>query len=264
MKLFVFDVDGTLVTWNGKFRKRTINALNQILSHGDALAIASGRPLLGITQYLDKLIDGKKFAITANGAATFNYDGKLLDNCGMKFIDYKNFFNKYGYLIKERKASIYGYSLTDIIYSKMTKTTFMESVCNNWCKLRNVKKKPLKDEDPILKIMIAIESDQIKDITFEEEKEMFNAVDSSSYYHEFVNKKTDKSRGVEAVMKSLNLKPDDCYCFGDEMNDFQMIKKYHGVAMGNSNPKVLKVAKETTLDVKDDGVAYYLENYYKN
>ena len=47
----------------------------------------------------------------------------------------------------------------------------------------------------------------------------------------------------------------------DEMNDYEMIRDCHGVAMGNGNEKVKEIAKFVTLSNEEDGIAYYLNNY---
>ena len=101
MKLFVFDVDGTLVGISQRLRKKTIEALNSILDNGDAIAIASGRNFSGIKKYLEKLHDGKKFLIVANGAALYDYEG---NNIYSLCVDDKVLFdirNSLSYLINE-------------------------------------------------------------------------------------------------------------------------------------------------------------------
>ncbi|MFA6666853.1 MAG: HAD-IIB family hydrolase [Bacilli bacterium] len=263
MKLFVFDVDGTLVTWTGILRKKTISSINKRLKNGDAVAIASGRPYIGIKKYLDCFCEGKKFAIAANGGATYDYIGNVIDTCALTYKDFYEMNKKYADVIKSKKGSIYCYTLDSVGYFRMTHNTLMESKCNNGIPLIDLNKVHLKDDDVILKIMIAAKKENIEDIDFSYEKNKYHWVDSSSFYHEYVNKDADKARGVETLRKYLNLKNEDCYCFGDEMNDYLMVKNYDGVAMGNANEKVKKVAKFVTKDVKNDGVSFALENYIK-
>ena len=69
--------------------------------------------------------------------------------------------------------------------------------------------------------------------------------------------------GLIVLLFTINLNKEDCYCFGDEMNDYLMVKNFDGVAMGNANEKVKHVAKFVTKDVKEDGVSFALENYIK-
>lgn len=260
MKLFVFDVDGTLVHYRCKVAKETIDAINNRLRNGDIVAIASGRPFLGIKKYLDLFCDGKKYIIASNGAATYDNNKKLLDIKPIKYKDYVNFYEKYSYLIDKYNASIYCYTLDSVGYFKMTYNTKYESICNGNIRLQNLKKEPLKESDPLLKIMLACDPKYIRKLDFKEEMKNMTKVNSSDTYHEFVNKKTDKSVGVEFLRKKFKLKKEDCYCFGDQMNDYLMIKNYHGVAMGNSVKEVIKVAKIVTKSDKEKGVAYALNN----
>ncbi len=263
MKLFVFDVDGTLVTKRGILRKKTISELNKILDRGDALAIASGRPFVGITKFLDLLHNGNKFVIAANGAATYKYTGEVLDVVSLTYKDFVEFNNKHSIEVKKYGGSIYCYTLKKVGYFYKTRNTINESLCNNHIELQNFNKFPLKSEEPILKIMVAMNEKDFLSLDFDEEKNKFHFVDSSDYYHEFVNKNADKVRGVDTLVKLLNIKEDDCYCFGDQMNDYEMIKKYKGVAMRNSIDSIKNIAKILTKDVKDDGVSFALKNLIK-
>ncbi len=263
MKLFVFDVDGTLVSSSERLRKRTISNLNKILDKGDAIAIASGRPYIGIKKFLDLLHDGNKFVIGANGAGTYNYQGEILDSVSLTYKDFIDFNNKYGKEVMQCKGSIYCYTLDKVGYFYKTRTVINESLCNNNIPLQDFNIEPLNDDDRILKIMVAMHKKDFEKIGFKEEQSKYHFVDSSEIYHEFVNKETDKARGVATLVKFLNIKDEDCYCFGDEMNDFEMIKNYNGVAMGNAVAKVKEVAKIITKDCKDDGVSYALEELIK-
>ncbi len=263
MKLFVFDVDGTLVTSTGRLRKRTINNLNKILDNGDAVAIASGRPYIGIKKFLDLLHEGNKFAISANGAATYNYEGVLLDSVSLVYKDFYEFNKKYEKQVRKFKGSIYCYTIDKVGFFYKTRNTVMESICNNNIELQDFNKEPLKDDDIILKIMVSMHEKDFDEIGFKQEKIKYHFVNSSEIYHEFVNKDTDKIRGVKTIQNLFKINSNDCYCFGDEMNDYEMVKEFNGVAMGNAIAKIKNVAKIVTRSVKDDGVSYALEELIK-
>jgi Cof subfamily protein (haloacid dehalogenase superfamily) len=261
MKLFAFDVDATLVDEDYVLKESTIESINSRLRNGDIVAIASGRPFLGIVQYLNRFCEGKKFVIASNGAATYDMDGNVLDIEPVYYKDFVEFQKKYGYLIDKYDASIDCYTLKEVGYFRLTYNVELESTCNGNTPLRDFNLNPMKDDEPLLKMMLACHAKDLERVDFDEVNHKFNHVDSSEFYHEFVNKKTDKSRGVEVLRKLFNLKNEDCYTFGDEMNDYLMIKKFNGVAMGNAVKEVKAVAHFVTLDIKHDGVSYAIKNY---
>ena len=264
MKLLVFDVDGTLIpNENDLLDDETIKILNKRLEDGDIIAIASGRPYLGIKKYLDQLTNGKKFIIGANGAVVYDYDGNILHFKGLKIKDYNIFYKKYHKLLEDRGCSVYCYTMNKVGYYKLSKVIETESSFNGDLGLVNFNELKFDDDDNILKIMIAGEIEKIEDIDFSYEKDLYHYVDSNDYYHEFVNKKTDKAEGVNFLINYLNINRNDCYCFGDGMNDYEMIKRFNGIAMSNAREEVKSVSKFITLSVNEHGVNYALQNYIK-
>ncbi len=263
MKLFVFDVDGTLVGISQRLRKKTIEALNSILDNGDAIAIASGRNFSGIKKYLEKLHDGKKFLIVANGAALYDYEG---NNIYSLCVDDKVLFdirNSLSYLINEKKASIYCYVENDLGYFEYTRWIINEKVANR-ISTRNLNKNPLTINDKIFKIMIAGGKEVSAQINLEEDIINNNhVVRSNAFFIEIVNKNADKSYGVSKLMEYLGIDKSDVYTFGDAGNDYLMIKNFNGIAMGNATDEIKKVAKYTTKSVLENGVAYAINNIVK-
>ncbi len=263
MKLFVFEVDGTLVGISQRLRKKTIESLNMILDNGNAIAIASGRNFSGIKKYLEKLHDGKKFLIIANGAALYDYDGNNIYTLG---IDDKVLFDirsALSNLISEKKASIYCYVENDLGYFEYTRWIINEKVANR-INIRNLNKNPLTLDDKIFKIMIASSKEVSAQINLKEDIINNNhVVRSNAFFIEIVNKEADKSYGVYKLMEHLGINKNDVYTFGDAGNDYLMIKKFNGIAMGNATDEIKKVAKYTTKSVLENGVAYAINDIIK-
>jgi cof-like hydrolase len=66
----------------------------------------------------------------------------------------------------------------------------------------------------------------------------------------------DKSRGAEATMHHFGYDMSQCLCIGDDHNDIEMISNAGiGVAMGNAQNAVKRVADYVTDDIDDDGFA---------
>lgn len=74
-----------------------------------------------------------------------------------------------------------------------------------------------------------------------------------------------KDTGLDVLRKAYDIKRDDIYTFGDEMNDFEMIGyATHGVVMKNGNPELKAIADDMTdYTNEEDGLARYLEKLLK-
>ena len=69
----------------------------------------------------------------------------------------------------------------------------------------------------------------------------------------------NKGVGAKRVMEYLDIDIENSYCFGDGINDLEMLQAVgHPVIMANSDPKIMNYGFEKTLDVLDDGVYHYL------
>ena len=89
----------------------------------------------------------------------------------------------------------------------------------------------------------------------------YRGVQSTPILFEFLNPELSKSKGIEKMCQELNLSTDCILTFGDELNDYEMIRDYIGVAMANANPKIKDIAQYTTTSNNEDGIAVFLENY---
>ncbi|MGM9873378.1 MAG: Cof-type HAD-IIB family hydrolase [Bacilli bacterium] len=269
MKLFVFDVDGTLLKdFSLDMSKDTIDSLNDILKHGNAIAIASGRPYVGIKKFLDKLVDGHKFCICANGTEVTDMNGNTLYINSFTAQEYYDFIDRHNKLLEHPDTNIYIYSHRHIAYFKGGFWIDMESKCNDNLPKFDLNKHRFAPDHNILKIMIASNENESSRIEKEEitdyEKEHFSIVRSAKYFIEFIKKGADKSAGVSFLKQYLNIENnDDVYTFGDGGNDILMVKNFNGIAMGNAIKEVKENAKFITKDCSEDGVSYAIRNYCK-
>lgn len=69
----------------------------------------------------------------------------------------------------------------------------------------------------------------------------------------------NKGVGAKRVMEHLGIKLEDSYCFGDGINDLEMLQAVgHPVIMANADPKIKGYGFEETYDVLQDGFYRYL------
>ncbi|MGX1374083.1 Cof subfamily protein (haloacid dehalogenase superfamily) [Priestia megaterium] len=77
---------------------------------------------------------------------------------------------------------------------------------------------------------------------------------------EIVKKGLNKAVGLERVANHYQIPRERIIAFGDEDNDFEMIKfAGHGIAMENGINELKQLAREVTKSNENDGIAYYLE-----
>lgn len=263
MELFVFDIDGTLVSDFGEITKPVIEAINQLLERGDAVAIASGRCYSGVKHYLDCLVDSpNKYALGSNGAVVSRGDGKVLAKNPLKYSDFLYIAQKYG------KGITVPYFYKDNwlgTFKPKEKVVKMEITYNHMDGIIDLNKTPLKDDDEVDKALIAafpLHSIWIEKHLDPADKEKYNICRSSDIFLEFMRKGVDKATGIGELITLIGLTPDHVHTFGDSMNDEQMIKEFDGTAMGNALEPIKKVAKRITKPVKEDGIAFALKTWF--
>ena len=71
-----------------------------------------------------------------------------------------------------------------------------------------------------------------------------------------------KATGIRRVVELLGEDMKDTWCFGDSINDVEMMKACgHSIAMGNGGKEVKEAADYVTADHNHDGIAEALEYY---
>ncbi|THF83478.1 Cof-type HAD-IIB family hydrolase [Cohnella fermenti] len=69
-----------------------------------------------------------------------------------------------------------------------------------------------------------------------------------------------KAEGIQALLDSLGIKPEEAIAFGDGLNDKEMLQLVGlGIAMGNSHKELLPYADYVTTNVDEGGVKNGLE-----
>lgn len=71
-----------------------------------------------------------------------------------------------------------------------------------------------------------------------------------------------KGNSIQKVLDYLKMSSEDAYCFGDEINDMEMMQAVkHSVCMGSGNDEVKKIAETVCEDVLDDGFYWQLVRF---
>ena len=79
---------------------------------------------------------------------------------------------------------------------------------------------------------------------------------------ELIPKGFSKAEGIRMILDKLGMSKENTYGFGDSMNDYEMLEYVqYGIAMGNSDERLLSVASYVTDTIENDGIYKALEKY---
>lgn len=284
MKLFITDLDGTLLDDCQKISFENVQALQEIQSKGIEVVPCTGRSFLDATNLLNNANLYPNYIISSNGAMIHKANGEKLTaypidkSEARKVLEYMD-KNKFPYSVFTE----------DIIFQKDDNLTRLKNDYQN-TKILN---SSLADMG--LKTLSQLFTADYKDIIrvsdYEEilssDKELFyiagNSFNqerldtgikdlsliktlniSSSAFHNFdaTNIYASKGQAVEFLANYLNISLNETVAVGDNYNDISMLEKVkYSIAMGNANESVKNICRYTTLNNSENGVAYAIKKY---
>ena len=236
-KLIAIDMDGTLLREDKTVSERTKSAIKAAKERGVQVVIATGRPIDGVTRYLEELdmYGEDNYVLTYNGGLVLKTKGRqVISQIALTGAD----------LHTEVEANINGIRININDYSN------------------------IEDDHSIIKVMMIDEPDVLQKAIDNLPKEVYDkytVVRSAPYFLEFLNKAVNKGTGVELLAKHLNIKQEEIMTFGDAGNDLDMIVYAGmGVAMENAFEEVKEAANYITDSNENDGVAKAIEKFVLN
>lgn len=273
MKIFAFDLDGTLLMDNNLVNEYTNNMLQKLAQQGHIIAIATGRGLQKVKPIL-KNFKAMHYAVCSNGAVIYDIKNdryKVLNNLNVNYIDYLfELQNKYGWPLTIDSPQ------ADFTTVKGDKGCFpswvfetaktMDGNLSRFESQKNVKKYFESNPGEIAKYAFRVKEEDALWL-FNEAKSKIN--DAKIYitnrvYIDINPTGTSKYLGIEAIIKSLNLDNHSLVSFGDSDNDLEMIQNaYIGVAMGNATDNAKNAADIVIGDNNSDSIGKFLESFHE-
>ncbi|WPC37735.1 Cof-type HAD-IIB family hydrolase [Brachyspira hyodysenteriae] len=260
IKAVFFDIDGTLVSFNThKISDSSKEAIKILRDKGIKVFIASGRALYQIDN-----LDGLEFDgyITINGGSCFINDNGSYKEIYRVALDKNDLFSLIAYLNKDKfpctvvtSDNVFINYTDDIIVHLYTMANvkipqaidFNDYVINNY--------------DKILQLNIFVDENKEKYLM----DNVLKNSKSSRWHFSFadVNSKySGKEVGIDKIIEYYGIDLSETMAFGDGGNDMGMIEHAAiGVAMGNANESVKKIANYITDDVDNDGVYKALKHF---
>lgn len=209
MKLLVSDFDGTFDSRNSKSAiDKNIEAIKRFRDQGNIFAIATGRHYESIRKKIEKYQIPYDYLVCADGISTFDSDDKLL---GFFPIHIET-------LIK--------------IMEKLYELEFIKNI-----ELINMYGNQTENYQDVCEIYIEVSFRNITDL-----KRFRKTLRELSTFRIFnimrIKEIVDKTNGIEIIQAKKGIDRTKIYTVGNEINDYQMLKRYNGYKMPLSNPMI--------------------------
>jgi len=259
-KMFVIDLDGTLLNQYAKLSEKTIEYI-QTIKNDHYIIINTGRPYYTCHMFYTQLGLDTPF-ISDNGgtiwhnldeSVSFGIDYHIINQLGKKFDQIiKSAFFVHG---KDVYAYNYNKRLLDIFYVYIPEET--------------VKKVELVDlKVNAVGFVMVLDNKSVTEFEDYVKNELKDAVgirfwgaDAKQGIYELYAKDVSKMSAITYLQKMYNVSDDNVYSFGDGINDQEMIVGVkNSVAMKNASALIRSLAKSVTDHPHhDDGVVRHIE-----
>lgn len=266
-KLVALDMDGTLLTSQKTVSPRTKQAIQAARDNGVHVVLASGRPLEGMTRYLDEL------GMTEDHDYVLSYNASLVQRVASKEVirkqimtgrDAKNIAS----LAHDLGTFIHAFTPErGLITPENNPYTEHESEING-VETTVVDFAELADDEEVIKVMMVADPDILSRAIAQLPEALYSnytVVQSAPFFLEIMNPNSNKGTGVAMLAEHLGLDASQVICMGDAGNDHHMIEYAGlGVAMGNATDETKAIASHITLSNDEDGVAAVIEQFILN
>lgn len=280
MKLFVTDLDGTLLNSNHELTPKSIATLKRAMAQGIKVCIASGRShgdILSLIQGHDL----HPYIISSNGASAFDTNGEKIHSIGipkeqaaeiMRYMQFQNLefeasMDAYTY-VTERGLALLHQEVEDMAGDDpQRKEQLHRDTLGLVLSQSNLVVVPTL-EDLLEKIdavnnisVISAYRNKIRNAMdhFTMDKRLMT-FSSWKYNFEVTSSETSKGVALKHLCAKLDIDLKDVAAIGDNYNDLSMIK-VAGIkgAMKNAVPQLISISDHLMPDNDHEGAARFLE-----
>lgn len=260
-KLVVFDVDGTLIGWDGHVSATTHDALANLRQLNIPIALATGRPLALGPLTLNE-VGGADWMVCGNGSTLFQVSTGAMfrdNNLPIEIIEpaitsIRQQVPGIGLAIELSDAVIHEPGFDQRV-PEPSQLPPVDDALAEW----------ITDAKPVRRVMLYHDD---YDSRLSELAQYVRAViddrcqvqEGGLPFVDFSPAGDDKAAALQVLVDHLGIDASEVIAFGDGGNDVEMLEWAGvGVAMGNARPEVQAIADAVTEHVSDRGVAAYLE-----
>ena len=261
IKLFVSDIDGTLIVSGKEPSARTIEAVKKMQDAGVIVTIASGRMHSAVVP-LAKAVGVTAPLISYNGAMIKTIGGEILysnflaPELVLELIDFFQANNIYlqtysGEVLRyaERTKFTRQYESDIKVKGEEVGWDGLKKFTSQVCKVLGI----VKDEEENAKVAAKLR---------ERFSDRITITKSAPVLVEIMNPGISKAAAIKILAKKFNFDISEVAAIGDGDNDLPMLEAAGlGIAMGNATDAVKKSCKVITSNCEDDGFAVAVDKY---
>lgn len=247
IKLIASDIDGTILMKNDtSLHEEYFHVIKELEKKGILFVAASGRPYYDMKQFFTPVAD--KIAFISSDGALVVYHGEVLNRkrigieLGIRFMED---------IYKCSPCEVVLYS-SHMAYISPKNSSFDKYIRE--VNLNHVRKIDRKEDvvDDILKIGV-YHKDGVADMVGScllPWKDKLDIVYHSKTWMEFTVHGINKGIGMSVLQNKLNITPGQCMAFGDNYNDYEMLKSVkYAYAMENAKPEIKDICRYSTGNV---------------
>lgn len=258
--LVALDVDGTMLTHDGRMPPATREAVRAVADAGHHVVVSTGRSVVATLPVLDELGLAHGWAVCSNGSVTIE-----LDSCepgGYRVAETVTFDPKPAMtLIREHAPDILC-AVEQVGVGFKVARPYPDGVLQGqqivvpWEELVAEPTTRVTFHDP------EGDSDDFLDLV---ERIGLHGVSYAVGYTAWLDlapEGVSKGSALELVRRRIGVEPGQTFAAGDQRNDLEMLRwAARGVAMGDAPAEVVAAADETTGTVEEDGLAAALQPF---
>ncbi len=255
VKLFVSDIDGTLLVAGKNISAKNIEAVQKMTAAGIIVTIATGRMYRAALPIAEELGVNVPI-ITYNGALIKSTDGEII-HCEYLppkiVVDVVNFFEARGWYLQSYSGDVLHYPEHCNFSEGYEKAQKVSGVAVGWDGLRE------KTADVCKLLGISPDAEENLKRIAEIKAAFGNKIDvtkSHPLYCEIICPGVSKAAAVKILAQKLKIDRAEVAAIGDSDNDLPMLKVAGtSIAMGNATDEVKAACDFTTGLCEDDGFA---------
>jgi Cof subfamily protein (haloacid dehalogenase superfamily) len=258
--MFVFDIDGTLLSSHEEILPNTLLSLKQLNERGYPVALCTGRTWACTEPIFNVVAPWVDFVICGNGSHIRSgnhdviYDNNLPPNFVQQFI-----------------SLVMGMADFLIATNRMIISTSQSTPYNDVSHCIRLFDQSLFHSQIHAKNLLAFNIEQIPSQTRAEIRSRLERIDSkiklspTDNFWEVLSGVDNKALALQRLSQHIGLSLNEFTAFGDNYNDIDMFKVVgRSVAMGNAPEDVKRYASFVTKTNCQDGIFHYLTRFVFN